>query len=160
MTDRPQTKETTLPDLPTPRGTESEQAKLAHSVRDHRRAVEETVEALKTKLSRATDRVENAREHLDETTDFLREHRWPALGAATVIGLLLGHRRRHRPAPIQLMLPPGYPEMVKEEKKQTLVQAAFATIGTIVLREVGMRAIAILEERLLRASNPPEPPVR
>jgi ElaB/YqjD/DUF883 family membrane-anchored ribosome-binding protein len=163
MTDRSHQKQTPLAELPARTEMEPhepDREALAHSVRDHRRAVEETVEALKTKLTRATDRVEHARERVDEAANYLRRHRWPALGAATVIGLMLGARRRPRPPPVQLMLPSGMGEIVKEEKKKTLVQAAFAAIGTMILREVGMRAIAILEDRLLRASNPPEPPVR
>jgi ElaB/YqjD/DUF883 family membrane-anchored ribosome-binding protein len=129
-------------------------------VLEHRRAVEETVEALKTKLTRATDKVEHARERMSETTDFLREHRWSAIGAVAVLGLVFGMRRRRSP-PVQLLLPPNFEhQVVQEQKKKTLLGAAFATVGTLILREVGMRAIAILEDKLLRASNPPEPPLR
>ena len=129
-------------------------------VLEHRRAVEETVEALKIKLTRATDKVEHARERMSETTDFLREQRWPAMGAFTVVGLFLGMRRRRSP-PVQLILPASFEhQVVQEQKKKTLLGAAFATVGTLILRELGMRAIAVLEDKLLRASNPPEPPVR
>lgn len=161
MTDRAQSKETALTPAPAHPGAEPQDREaISEAVRDHRRAVEETVEALKTKIARASDRVEQAKERVDETTDIIREYRWPALGAATLLGLMAGLRRRHRQPPIQLILPSGLGEAKTEQKKRTLMQAAFATVGTIILREVGMRAIAVLEERLVRASNPPEPPVR
>ncbi len=155
MTDRAQPKERALTQLPqTEVGDDpAEPEALAHAVRDHRRAVEETVEALKTKFSRATDRVEHAREKVDDATVFVREHRWPLLGVASVLGLLVGIRAR-RPQRVQLMLPSGLPgESVVAQparRQRTFVRAAVGAIGSILLRELGWRALERVEAKLRR----------
>ena len=159
MTDRAQPKQTPIAHLPTHSGEgDRDREALAHAVRDHRRAVEETVEALKTKLSRATDSVEHARERVEGASDYLRQHRWPALGAAVALGLLVGLRRRYA-APIQLMLPSGEVLETPRPRKRSLFAAAISALGGLIIRELGMRAMAVVEEKLVGASNPPEPPI-
>jgi hypothetical protein len=110
-------------------------------VLEHRRALGETVEALKTKLARATDSMEHARDRMQDTTDFLREHRWSAMAACAALGLMAGlHRRTYQ-------LPPPRTEHVR---RASVLAAAFTTLGTLLLREVATRAIEALEARIRR----------
>lgn len=101
------------------------------SVEVRKREVEETLEALKSKVSHATDRIDN-------TTEILRDNRWVAVGAAASIGLFLGMRRPPGPT-VQVVLPPNVAE--GGAPKKSFLGVALQTAGLVALRAVATRVV-------------------
>lgn len=117
---------------PTDRSADAEVEAIADPVEERKREVEETLEALKSKVTHATGRI-------DDTTDFVRDHRWIAVGAAASVGLFLGMRRPPAPT-VQVVLPPGQGGEVSKPKR-SLLGAALQTAGLVALRAVATRVV-------------------
>lgn len=143
-------------------GHDRPSALLRREVAERRAAVRRTASALEDRLRQrghqvseavdhARDAVERTRGALNEVDEFVHRHRYPILGGALGLGVVLGIRRRRRPQ--QVASVEEAVRVVLERQRPSLLRSLFGAAAALALRH----GVAILTERLSEEPEPPRP---
>ena len=124
--------------VPTPpQRDDVEEAALEVQAQSQRQRLETTLDRLKSRLEDKRARVDELQDDLQNIDDDVRRLRWPLVGAALVIGALVG-RRRASPAPQVYLLPASTDEyaMPAPKKAGFFRSALGAVAGHMVRRAI------------------------
>ena len=120
---------------------------------DRRAAVRRTAAALEDRLrfrghqvseavEQARDTVERTRGKLHGVDNFVRRYRYPILGGALGLGVVLGIRRRRRPQ--QVASVEDAVRVVLERQRPSMFRSLFGAAAALAVRQ----GIALLSERM------------